>query len=188
MDFDELVPVWQKYNWESFARILSFSNFDAYLVPILNLWGSYETIRWDNEFNYTDKWALHKNIKGKIKRGPVKFAIREDGTIDVDKSDTKELIYDNGELVKYSSIINNRNGNLAQYIFECTNKIFIYHIGYANFEKRINLNKNFWYDQLKLRSGNRQEASIKKYTPTETTELFNKKLIKHNVPLWNYKF
>jgi hypothetical protein len=185
LDIDELVPVWQKYNWISLARNLSFCDFDAYLVPILNLWGSYETIRWDKDFNYGDKWAIHKNIKGKIKRGPVKFGIRDDGTIDVDKSDTCELIYENGDLVRSYPIITNRNGNLNQYLFECMNKIFIYHIGYADFDRRVNINKTFWYDQLKLRSGNRQEESIDKYTPTNKDILLNKQLIKHNLPLWN---
>ena len=184
LDLDELLPLWQKYNWVSFARMLSFSEADAYLIPLINLWGSYETIRWDKEINYAYKWALHKNKKGKIKRGPVKFAIREDGTVDVDKSDTCELIYENGDLVRFSQIITNPNGNLAQYIFESTTKMLIYHLGYADYNHRVKVNKNFWQDQLNIHSGNRQKDRIEKYIPTDAKTL-NKPLVKHNVPLWN---
>lgn len=186
LDLDELLPIWQKYNWISFARILSFSKFDSYLVPLLNLWGSYETIRWDKDMNYAYKWALHKNIKNKIRRGPVNFAIRQDGTVDVDKSDTCELIYEDGSLIKYSQIINDQNGNLSQYLFECVSKMFIYHLGYADYDHRVRVNKNFWHDQLKIHSGNRQEDRINKYIPMNTNVLVNKPLITHNIPLWNH--
>lgn len=188
LDLDELVPIWQKYNWINHARMLTYSDYDAYLVPLLNLWGSEKTIRWDNDINYLFKWALHKNPKvynKDIMRGPVKFAVLKDGTVDITKSDTNELIYSDGNLIKSLRIINNYEGNPEEYTRECCTKIFIYHTGYLNFKDKINRNKNFWNKQFKIQAGFKQEDAANKFAPIEESDLLNKNLFNHNLKLWN---
>lgn len=187
LDLDELIPIWKKYDWMSYARSLGFSEFDAYLVPLINLWGDVEHIRWDSETNYLFKWVLHKNPKStkpNLKRGPVNFALLPDGTVDIDKSDTNELIYTDGNLVKFSPIISNKNGNAIDYISECQEKIFVYHTGYLSFENRVLRNKNFWNEQFKIQAGNRQDASANRFAPTEQQALWEKSLVKHGLKLW----
>lgn len=190
LDLDELLPLWQKYNWINSARMLSYSNEDAYLVPLLNLWGSKDSIRWDNDTNYLFKWALHKNLNNanlKLKRGPANFALNKDETVDITKSDTNELIYENGDLVKTKKIIDNYSGNPEEYIRECSRKIFIYHTGYLNFQDRILRNKSFWNEQFKIQAGYSQQDFADKFAPTQEKELLNKNLFNHKLKLWNEK-
>jgi len=189
LDLDEYVPCWQKYNWINFARNLSFSENDAYLVPLLNLWGNKSTIRWDTSTNYLFKWALHKNLKSprRLKRGPVNFAKRIDGTVDITKSDTNELIYENGELVRAQNIITDFSLNPQNYIQECSYKIFIYHTGYLNFQDRLSRNKNFWNEQFKIQGGHTQDDAANKFAPLNIQDLENKNLIKHGLRFWNEK-
>jgi len=189
LDLDEYIPNWQKYNWINFARNLSFSDYDAYLVPLLNLWADKSTIRWDTSTNYLFKWVLHKNLKfpKKLKRGAVNFAKKNDGTVDITKSDTNELIYEDGELVRSKNIITDFSLNPENYIQECTSKIFIYHTGYLNFENRLTRNKNFWNEQFKIQAGHAQEEAANKFAPLNIKDLENKSLIKHGLKLWNEK-
>lgn len=188
LDLDELLPLWQKYNWINYARTLAYSEFDSYLVPLVNLWGDKSIIRWDNDTNYLFKWALHKNptiSSNKIKRGPVNFALKENNTVDITKSDTNELIYENGDLVKSLRIINNYDGNPEKYIEECALKIFIYHTGYLNFKDRVSRNKNFWNEQFKIQSGFSQDISANKFAPVSEENLLNKNIFNHGLKLWD---
>lgn len=188
LDLDELLPIWQKYSWINHARSLTYSSQDAYLVPLINLWQNKKFIRWDAKTNYLFKWALHKNpniATKKLKRGPVNFALKTDNTVDITKSDTNELIYEDGELVNSLRIINNHNGNPNEYIQECGLKIFIYHTGYLNFEDRILRNKNFWNEQFKIQAGFNQISSADQFAPVDEKDLLNKNLFEHNLKLWD---
>lgn len=189
LDLDELIPNWQKYNWINYARLLAYSTYDAYLVPLINLWGDKNHIRWDNDTNYLFKWVLHKNSKaGKnLQRGTVNFAKKPDGTVDINKSDTNELIYEDGSLVQSERIIKNYKGNPSEYIEECFSKIFIYHTGYLNFQDKILRNKNFWNEQFNIQAGFDQIDLANKFAPIDKKNLDGKSLFKHNLKLWDAK-
>lgn len=189
LDLDELLPIWQKYNWINYARLLSYSTCDAYLVPLINLWGGKDYIRWDKDVNYLFKWALHKNLKNekKLTRGAVNFAKKLDGTVDISKSDTNELIYEDGSLVRAESVIKDYQGSPYKYIQECASKIFIYHIGYLHFEDKLLRNKNFWNEQFNIQAGFNQKDLANKFAPTDEKDLGGKNLIKHNLKLWDIK-
>lgn len=188
LDLDELLPLWQKYNWINYARSLAYSEFDSYLVPLINLWGDKTKIRWDADTNYLFKWALHKNSTistNKIKRGPVNFALKENNTVDITKSDTNELVYEDGNLVKTLRVINDYEGDPGKYIEECRLKIFIYHTGYLDFKDRVFRNRNFWNEQFKIQAGFNQDVSANKFAPTNEENLLNKNLFPHALKLWN---
>ena len=103
----------------------------------------------------------------------------------ITKSDTNELIYEDGELVNSLRIINNHNGNPNEYIQECGLKIFIYHTGYLNFEDRILRNKNFWNEQFKIQAGFSQISSADQFATVDEKDLLNKNLFENNLKLWD---
>ena len=87
---------------------------------------------------------MHK--KG-LYRGPVNWARKNNGTIDTSKSDTCELIDENGNLV-YSIQTPNDIDSL-----QSNNFPFVVHNGYLNLENRILRNYNFWENHWKIESG-----------------------------------
>lgn len=139
LDMDEYIPLWQKQIWENIANQLIYSPIKSIMVPSVNLYK-------DNNhyFSITPKWYMHK--KG-LYRGPVNWAKKIDGTIDTSKSDTCELIDENGNLVYCiqtpCDIDSLRMG---------TNP-FVVHNGYVNLNHRILRNNNFWEKHWKTESG-----------------------------------
>ena len=68
---------------------MRFSDFDAYMIPILDLWGTTEKVRWDKENNINFMWALHG---GDLYRGPVDFARLDNGKYDLAIADFTKAI------------------------------------------------------------------------------------------------
>jgi len=108
-------------------HILSHSSPCSVMLPTIDL---YEDL--DHYINIGYKWYLHRK-KG-THRGSVHWAKKEDGSFDPEKSDTCELIDENGNLIP------------------CIGKVplgdkddpKIIHLGYLDLEKRNKLNKEFW--------------------------------------------
>lgn len=92
LDLDERIPVYQREMWRALAEnLLNTTHISAVMIPSVNLCG--------DEYHYKDigyKWYMHKNG---LKRGTVRFARKEDGKIDITKSDTCELLNDDDGLV-----------------------------------------------------------------------------------------
>lgn len=86
------------------------------------------------------KWYLH--LKEKSNRGPVNFAKREDGSLDINKSDSCELIDENGDLIPY--FIDPRfaqpfaNKEIESFDISMPHVI---HLGYLDLTKRAEHNK-----------------------------------------------
>jgi hypothetical protein len=104
------------------------------------------------------KWYLH--LKEKSNRGPVNFARRGDGSIDTNKSDSCELIDENGDLIPY--FIDPRFAQLF------TNKEIesfdismphVIHLGYVDLNKRIENNK-FWQPIWSNRNGEEVKTAV----------------------------
>lgn len=144
LDMDEYVPLWQKELWQQLAQQLLNDNCLAYMIPSINLYKD-----WDHYFSITPKWYLHKSG---LFRGAVSFARKENGTIDTSRSDSCELIDNNGNLVssKMSPIDIDTLRSLA---FP-----YVIHTGYLSLEDRLLRNKNFWQKHWLVESGGKEPA------------------------------
>lgn len=139
LDMDEYIPLWQKPIWENLANQLLYSTAKSIMIPSINLYKDKSYY-----FSITPKWYMHK--KG-LYRGPVNWAIKNNGTIDTSKSDTCELIDENGNLV-YSIQTPSDIDSL-----QSNNFPFVVHNGYLNLEYRLLRNNNFWEKHWKVESG-----------------------------------
>jgi hypothetical protein len=139
LDMDEYIPLWQQYIWENIANQLMYSPAKAIMIPSVNLYKDK-----DNYFSITPKWYIHKKD---LYRGPVKWARNDNGTVNTSKSDTCELIDEEGNLVyciQTPSDIESLRTN---------NNPFVVHTGYINLDNRILRNNNFWEKHWKIESG-----------------------------------
>lgn len=97
------------------------------------------------------KWYIHS--KEGTRRGVVNFAIRPDGTVDTDKSDTCELINHNGDLFTSTADLRFQMGQSFRQEFP-----HIIHLGYLDLEKRVENNK-FWSKVWSARNGKEVEVA-----------------------------
>ncbi len=171
MDLDEIIPLGQKPLWENYAwHLLNSNGLDCFMVPSIDLWGDEHSIRWDAEKKAGFKWRMHKDG---LKRGVVDFAKRGDGTHDITKSDSCELLTEQNELVNSFYIVNNTT-NLEEFLSSIINNIYTLHLGYIDFDSRVLRNKRFWKEQWKIENG----SDV--YVP-ETVKELEKTTFRHNL-------
>lgn len=180
LDMDERIPLRHKDRWKFYGNSFNFRmDIDCIMVPSINLYGSLHTIKANLKDNLGAKWYLHKPG---LYRGPVKYARLSDGTVDTNNSDTCELIYENGSLVKSDTLLYYADiSSLENYLnwLEKTG-IFVFHLGYASFENRVVRNKNFWHKHWRVESG----GVPPKHTVHMDVNEFTEQTIEHNLPLW----
>lgn len=166
LDIDERIPVWQLGAWENLSHILNKNEFDAALIPSVNLC--------KNLMQYKDigpKWYLHK--RG-FHRGIVEFAKKQDGKIDIKKSDTTELIDDKGNLVK-TMVLPFDIETLRERQLECP---LVFHLGWVSKTHRLAANE-FWKPHWENRAGHVVDDII------TTEEQFDKIDVQtHGLTLW----
>lgn len=143
LDMDEYVPEWQKHMWYVLAHMLLRDNAClCYMIPSVNLYMSHEYY-----FSITPKWYLHKE---NLFRGPVNFARKSNGYIDINKSDTCELIDENGNLVT------TRTTPIDIDSLRTRHNPFVVHTGYLSLEDRLTRNQQFWRNHWLVESGGEQ--------------------------------
>lgn len=139
LDMDEFIPIEQKNIWYNLASILLGEKHMSCMIPSVNLYKNLDCF-----FSITPKWYLHKSG---LFRGPVNYAYKSNGHIDTNKSDTCELIDQNGNLVPSlitpCDINDLRSGNYP----------FVIHTGYLSFEDRLLRNNEFWREHWLIESG-----------------------------------
>lgn len=177
LDMDERVPLRHKDKWVNMAYSLRFSEFDAFLIPSLNAWGSFHTIKDSLEENFKFKWYLHK---GGLFRGVVNFAKLPGGKIDITKSDSCELIDSEGNLAKSGRLSTNVR-SLDEWLSFIDNNVFVYHLGYVNFSERELRNK-FWEPRWSEKIGG---AELPKNIVYSLEEMKEQNIRDHNLKLWN---
>lgn len=177
LDMDERIPLRSKDKWTNAAYSLRFSEFDAFLIPSLNLWGSFHSIKDSLEENVKFKWYLHKE---NLYRGSVNFAKLADGKIDINKSDTCELIDSEGNLAKSGRILA-KVSSLDEWLSFIDDNVFVYHLGYVDFSERELRNK-FWGPHWALRAG---QTEIPNNIVFSTEEMSRQHIRNHNLKLWN---
>jgi hypothetical protein len=166
LDLDERIPIWQKDKWIEMGESMYSSNsYDAVLIPSINLCGSFKTYK-----DIGHKWYLHKTG---LKRGIVNFAKLDNNKIDISKSDTCELLYEDNTLVKYGSY----PGNVE--VIRDYNIPFIYHLWAVNSYSRIKKNL-FWKPVWENRAGHEVKDILLNDKDISTIPIFQ-----HNLPLWN---
>jgi len=179
LGLDQRIPLYQYSEWERLAYEMRFSGFDAYMIPILDLWGTESKVRWDKDNNINFMWALHK--RG-LRRGVVNFAKLENGKYDPSKSDSNELIYEGGELAKSKQYLTGQCQTLESYLETLKiQNVFLYHMGYVNFKNRVKVNKDIWQKQWEeIRPIEKKENQV----PVTEKELEMYETFEHKLKLW----
>jgi len=179
LDMDERIPVRHKDRWEKIAGFMhKYEEISGFLIPSVDLWKDEEHIQSDPNKNKNFKWYLHKD---NLYRGAVNFAKLDNGKIDREKSDTCELIDINGNLVNTPKIFKDFLNDEDYFNWLEKESIFVFHIGFLDFNKKIIRNKNFWNKHWEIVSG-------KKHNTALSLDEFNKRstnLKRHNLKLWD---
>ena len=178
LDLDEFIPIRHKKRWRRWGQQLLERKEDSFMIPMINLWGDARKVRADQYSKIKLKWYMHK--RG-LQRGVVNFARLPNGKIDVDKSDTCELICANGELASYSRLLKYVKSPQEHYEFLENEGLFVFHTGYINFQNTIDKNTQFWQPHWEERGG-------KPYSkiPLTLEEMTNLLTINHNLSLWRH--
>ena len=175
IDADERLCLRHKFKWEKAAMILEETPFEALLIPSLDLYGDVRNIRWDSSHSKKFKWYLHKEG---LFRGCFNPARLLNGKVDIARSDTCELIDNQGDLVSFKQIDTNiKELNLYTKWLEDTG-LFVFHLGYADLSRRAHINENFWKKHWEVESGQTNDI------PTNEAQLFYP-TYPHNLPLWD---
>jgi len=179
LDMDERVPLRHKSRWIGAYANLEFMPCNCVMIPVVNMWGSKDTIKNDPEdLMRGRKWYLHG--EGCF-RGPVNFGRNPDGTIDTSRSDTCELIDADGNLIPSIPIVP-KAGSIEEYLKILEDRAtFVYHLGYESYKNRIDRNNDIWHNHIRLRSG----GQAPQHTIHMDESEFNEEIINHNLPHWN---
>jgi len=179
LDMDERIPIRHKKRWERIARFMEKSpEIKGFLIPSVDLWKDKHKIQSNPNKNKNFKWYLHKEG---LCRGAVNFAKLENGKIDREKSDTCELIDPQGNLVATPKIYQNFENDNDYFNWLDQEAIFVFHLGFLDFKKKIIRNKNFWNKHWEVVSGEKHNTAL-------TTEEFENRaqdLKSHNLKLWD---
>jgi hypothetical protein len=142
-DLDERLggdpQLWRDYS----ESLLNSKDLKALLLPVIDLYGSYYEYSSINK-----KWYMAK--REGTKRGVVSFARKEDGKIDIEKSDTCELLDENDNLVPYIDICDQYNIDPLKYCQ--SHNPFIWHLGYIDIDRRSKIN-SWWKPHWESRKG-----------------------------------
>ena len=141
----------KKELWDGLVNYLSRSDQNtpsAFFIECIDLYKDYNHYK-----SLGQKWYLH--TKQNTFRGPVNFAVRGDGTVDTEKSDTCELIDIDGNLIPSFSL--SKKFKDEHGVFQ-TDLPHVIHLGYLDLEKRIENNK-FWGPVWSARNGKEVKVS-----------------------------
>lgn len=169
LDGDERVRIADKNNWTNLARYLDNSDYDAFFIPVIDLFNTEREYK-----SLGQKWFLHKNSPD-LYRGIVDFAWTDNtrNKINISKSDTCELIRQDGSLCNAASIV----GRLSlPAINDLGAKVF--HLGWLDKQKRLQANA-FWSGVWSNRAGYKVNDIIQ--TAEELNEI---EYWPHKLKLW----
>ena len=172
-DLDEYVPQSQYLLWRKYAyALITRPDIQCFMIPSVDLWGSEQTIRADNNIGL--KFRMHKEG---LHRGVWREAWRDGHKhIDTSKSDSCELLNSEDNLAVSSPVVP------YQYLTPSTHRMlggfpYTIHTGYLSFDQRVRVNKAIWADHWPLRSGHPERVA------TTKEELDTVPVIRHNLSL-----
>jgi len=149
LDLDEMPRLADKLNWINLANHLNKLDYDAFFIPVIDLFNTEREYK-----SFGVKWYLHKNLEN-LQRGVVDFAWVDNAKtkIRINQSDTCELCYTDGTLCRTISLIDKLT------LFDINNLgIKIFHLGWLDKQKRLLANQ-FWGPVWSSRAG-RQVTDI----------------------------
>jgi hypothetical protein len=164
LDADEIIPQSTKRLWLNYCHFLKNSNFDVFAIASVNLCGSEEEYK-DIGF----KFYLHKNNIG-LQRGIVNFAKKENGKIDITKSDTTEIVNSEGNLPRIAYLSKELNQLQSGEI------PYVLHYWGVNKEQRIKQSQ-FWEPVWQNRAGEDVKTTV------SADDINNIKVYKHGLKL-----
>lgn len=174
LDLDEVLPLYTKEAWMAAAFKLDQSNLDGYFIPVFDLCQS-----WDKYKKLGQKLYLHKN-KPDFQIGIIPSARREDGTIDMEKTSTSELISQFGKLAVAEPLLSPTFPDFVRiYALQEGKLPFVFHLGWMEFEQKLR-QITFWEPILSHQAGKEIVQEIKtleKYMAIPT--------FAHNLRHWN---
>lgn len=174
LDLDEYIPHrFKPYLLDLYDQFLK-DKYDAVMLPVIDLYKDKKICR-----SVGQKWYLHKPG---FFRGPVNFGKLNNGHVDVNKSDTCELIDKEGNLVQSFMVLNPQDSiDTKLEILRNHHYIpFIVHTGYLDLQNRIHRNKEFWATHWSIEAGKHIQI------PTNISEIDNYPTIEHNLNIsWN---
>lgn len=107
----------------------NIGKYRVFFLPVMDL---YKDLAHYKAINY--KWYLH--LKEGCRRGTVNFAFKQNGAVDVEKSDTCELIDEKGNLIPFVKYVHTEGFD--------PKLPHIVHLGHVDLKKRAYHNKEFW--------------------------------------------
>jgi len=159
MDADERVCVGYQPLWRAAGIALHAQpDIDGILIPVIDLMKDERHAR--EQMGY--KFRMHKDTV--VKRGVIPEAELGNGLLSVEKSDTTEPLLANGQLARFVSL---KHGV----------PIYVFHFGFLDAERRAKINREFWFQHWKARSGEDPKMVL------EASELDNVKVVEHGLEL-----
>lgn len=172
LDIDEVIPLTTRFAWEGAMEVLGRHPYDALLIPSVDLFHDEKHFK-----SLGSKWYIHRN-RPTIMRGRVAFAAREDGTTDITKSDTTEVCYTDGSLVRHTPLIDPRFPDDVKLHYMAQGTVpYVIHLGWLNREQRLKQSA-FWKPVWNQRDGS---DKVKELTAEEYDAIPYKP---HGLPDW----
>jgi hypothetical protein len=173
-DCDERFLVRQRPLWDQWAaRLSEVQGCDGLLVPVLDLYGSRDTIRADQAVGC--KFRLHKHTV--VRRGVPAYAERANGLIATNASDTTEPLLLNGQLASFGTVVQNPVLLRPQMVQGLKDTPLVVHEGWLDLERRAKLGREWWKSRWEERSGHKEDVPVDKAT------LERYPVIKHHLDL-----
>lgn len=158
MDGDETIPLSYAYSWRMAATALYKQNaIDGALIPVVDLYKD----KYHAKESLGYKFRLHKDTV--VRRGVLPSAELENGLFDTSKSDSTEPLLANGQLANFAPL--------------ARSQLYVLHWGHLNAERRAKLNREFWREHWKNRSGQEPNMAL------TAEEVNNVAVIEHGLPL-----
>lgn len=163
LDLDEFIPLSQKQIWIDTYKMMEEYKADGVLIPSINLC--------KDIYHYKDigyKFYLHK---ANLFRGVWKEARNKDGSINIERSDTTELIREDGSLARCIQLPNKLQ------LLQSGHIPYVFHKWAIDIDTRIKQN-NFWKPVWQGRAKREVNDIILNKEEIENIEVF-----KHNLLL-----
>lgn len=173
-DADERFAPSNRPKWdEAAANLMRLPQYDGFMIPVVDLYQDEYHVRSDQLFGY--KFRLHKDTVAK--RGVMPEAEMGNGLFRTDMSDSTEPLNANGTLARFVPIMHDQQHRWPS-VSSCLNNYpYVFHYGHLDKERRARLNREFWREHWKARSG------WEPVMPLKAEEVEKVPLVRHQIAL-----
>jgi hypothetical protein len=173
-DADERFALSNRPKWIAAAERLTTTPYDGYLVPVLDLYKDENHIK--SSENIGMKFRMHDDSV--VKRGVIPEAeMGYNNLFRTDMSDSTEPLRGDGKLARFISVVRDPMHLWPLSTSYLNDGPYVLHYGHLDANRRAKINREFWYEHWKARSG--WEPNMVK----DADEIRNTPVVKHNVAL-----